>query len=91
MEKLNREQRRQAKFGGGRASEQGGWPTSEPNPVFAADEAVEAEADSAAKAPAAGPDKDQTKKAGPGTGGATKQAGRAPRHEGAKAANSTKG
>ena len=36
-------------------------------------------------------DQDQTKETGPGTGGATEQAGRAPRHEGAHANNSTKG
>jgi hypothetical protein len=84
MAKKNREQRRHEKFGGGRASEAGGWPTSQPNPVFGgsgdADEAI-----------AGTPDQDQTKETGPGTGGATEQAGRAPRHEGAKAGNSTKG
>ncbi len=42
MEKPNREQRRQAKFGGGRANEQGGWPTSEPNPVFGGEDLTEA-------------------------------------------------
>ena len=43
MEKPNRAERRKNRFGGGRASEHGGWPTVQPNPVFkeetAADEA----------------------------------------------------
>jgi hypothetical protein len=34
MEKPNRAERRKSKFGGGRATEQGGWPTHLPNPVF---------------------------------------------------------
>ena len=34
MEKPNRAERRKNKFGGGRATEQGGWPTHLPNPVF---------------------------------------------------------
>ncbi len=93
MEKLNREQRRQAKFGGGRASEEGGWPTSEPNPVFGAEEIAtsKAEAHSPAEAMAGRPNQDPTTETGPGTGGATEQAGRAPRHEGVHASNSTKG
>jgi hypothetical protein len=37
------------------------------------------------------PDQDQTKATGPGTGGATEQAGRAPRHEGTHARNTAKG
>lgn len=92
MEKLNREQRRQAKFGGGRASEQGSWPTSEPNPVFGAEEIAtsKAEVDPPAEAIAGRPDQDPIGATGPGTGGATEQAGRAPRHEGVHAGNSTK-
>jgi hypothetical protein len=34
MARKNREERRHERFGGGRASEQGGWPTSRPNPIF---------------------------------------------------------
>jgi hypothetical protein len=34
MEKPNRADRRKSKFGGGRATEHGGWPTHLPNPVF---------------------------------------------------------
>jgi hypothetical protein len=34
MAEKNREQRRREKFGGGRASEAGGWPSKRPNPVF---------------------------------------------------------
>jgi hypothetical protein len=34
MEKPNRAERRRNKFGGGRATAQGGWPTVQPNPVF---------------------------------------------------------
>jgi hypothetical protein len=34
MEKQNRAERRRNKFGGGRATEHGGWPTHLPNPVF---------------------------------------------------------
>jgi hypothetical protein len=34
MEKLNRAERRKNKFGGGRATEHGGWPMIEPNPIF---------------------------------------------------------
>jgi hypothetical protein len=37
MEKQNRAERRRNKFGGGRATEHGGWPTHQPNPVFGAD------------------------------------------------------
>jgi hypothetical protein len=95
MEKLNREQRRQAKFGGGRASEQGGWPTSEPNPVFGAEDASDDksafEADTPDEAAAGEPAQGKTKETRPAAGGATKQAGRAPRREGAKPGNSTKG
>jgi hypothetical protein len=34
MEKPNRADRRKNKFGGGRATDHGGWPTVQPNPVF---------------------------------------------------------
>jgi hypothetical protein len=105
MEKLNRAQRRQSKFGGGRATEHGGWPTHQPNPVFIGDAATddpsgeptretggEATNEAATDQAIAGrPDQDQTAQTGPGTGGATEQAGRAPRHEGTHASNSTKG
>ena len=103
MDKPNRAERRKNKFGGGRATEHGGWPTTEPNPVFGAGEgpaagegAAAAEASDTTTTPdseaiAGRPDQDQTKQTGPGTGGATEQAGRAPRHEGAHAGNSTKG
>ena len=37
MEKQNRAERRRSKFGGGRATEHGGWPTHLPNPVFGAE------------------------------------------------------
>ena len=37
MDKPNRAERRKNKFGGGRATEHGGWPTIQPNPVFEAD------------------------------------------------------
>lgn len=37
MEKPNRAERRKSKFGGGRATEHGGWPTVQPNPVFTGD------------------------------------------------------
>ncbi|TMF35995.1 MAG: hypothetical protein E6I26_09105 [Chloroflexi bacterium] len=37
------------------------------------------------------PDQDQTLQTGPGTGGATEQSGRVPRHEGTHATNSAKG
>ena len=51
MEKLNREQRRQQRFGHHRAptapSGPGGWPESNPNPVFA-EPAADAEATPAA-------------------------------------------
>jgi hypothetical protein len=106
MEKQNRSERRRNKFGGGRATEHGGWPTVQPNPVFTGDTPAEADGDglaeAAADAPSAAepasdkslagtPDQGQTAATGPGTGGATEQAGRAPRHEGAHGSNSTKG
>ena len=62
MEKQNRAERRKSKFGGGRATEHGGWPSVQPNPVFEAEIADENLADAqsstdetgkGAKAPAA--------------------------------------
>jgi hypothetical protein len=89
VEKQNRAERRRSKFGGGRATEHGGWPTSQPNPVLRADTT---EGDVPADEAVAGmPDQDQTAATGAGTGGATEQAGRAPRHEGTHAKNRTKG
>ncbi len=84
MDKQNREQRRQAKFGGGRAKKHGGWPTDEPNPVFGGSEAPE-------EAIAGRPDQDQTKMTGTGTGGATESPDRMPEHEGTHGGNSAKG
>ena len=84
MEKKNRAQRRQDKFGGGRTNAQGGWPTTQANPVFGEDPATR-------EASAGAPDQDRTETTGPGAGGATEQPGRAPRHEGTHASNSTKG
>jgi hypothetical protein len=49
MEKQNRAERRRNKFGGGRATEHGGWPTHLPNPAFGADLT---DASAAEKAPA---------------------------------------
>ena len=43
MEKPNRAERRKNKFGGGRATEHGGWPTHLPNPVFSGDVPTEDE------------------------------------------------
>jgi hypothetical protein len=99
MEKQNRADRRKNKFGGGRASEHGGWPTSQPNPVFGADmptgDVPTGDVPSgdvpADEAVAGAPGEDQTAATGAGTGGATEQAGRAPRHEGTHASDSTKG
>jgi len=34
MPEQNRQERRRKKFGGGRATEHGGWPTSKPNPAL---------------------------------------------------------
>jgi len=48
MEKPNRAERRRNKFGGGRATEHGGWPTVRPNPVF---EVENADADAAGADP----------------------------------------
>ena len=58
MEKQNRAERRRNKFGGGRATEHGGWPEVQPNPVFSADEpdgAADETATAAADAPKAKP------------------------------------
>jgi hypothetical protein len=41
MEKPNRAERRKNRFGGGRATEHGGWPTHQPNPVFTGDAATD--------------------------------------------------
>jgi hypothetical protein len=89
MEKQNRAERRKSKFGGGRASEHGGWPTSLPNPALRTETAEGGVAPDEAVAGTG--DQDQTAATGAGTGGATEQAGRAPRHEGTHASNSTKG
>lgn len=87
MEKQNRAERRKNRFGGGRTSEHGGWPTSRLNPVFDAE--TPAGETLAGETPAGAPDQDHTV-TGAGTRGATDQAGRAPRHEGTHASNSTK-
>jgi hypothetical protein len=74
MAKKNRQERRHEKFGGGRASEQGGWPSSRPNPVFHIDpDTTEATPDQADGRP---PDE-----AGPVGGEATKPPGRSKRAE----------
>ena len=89
MEKQNREQRRQAKFGSGRANAQGGWPTAEPNPVFGAGDAPEDET-------AGEPDHGHTKDPGPATADATEPTdpglgdGRAPGYEGTNASERAK-
>jgi hypothetical protein len=84
--KPNREQRRREKFGGHRSKGTEPWPASEPNPAFGG-----AGAGAENEAQAGRPDQDQTKLTGPGTGGATEQEGRVPRHEGTHATNSAKG
>ncbi len=86
MAKKNREQRRQEKFGQGRANERGGWPTSRPNPAFR-----DTDTSAADDATAVRPDQGPTSETGPGSGGATQEPGRQPHHEGAKPGNSTKG
>jgi len=58
--KLNREERRRQKFGGGRANAETAWPTQRPNPVFTehtTEEAAKAAtpATPATPAPAAAP------------------------------------
>lgn len=84
MDKLNREQRRQAKFGGRRADDKAAWPTSQPNPAFGGGEAPD-------DAKAGRPDQDETKMTGTGTGGATESPDRMPEHEGTHGSNSAKG
>ena len=85
---LSREQRRREKFRYGdrtdRKPSDDQWPVQEANPAFG-------QGGDDAEAYAGRPDQDVTREAGPGTGGATEQAGRAPRQEGAHASNSTKG
>ena len=34
MPEQNRQERRRQQFGGGRATEHGGWPTTQPNPAL---------------------------------------------------------
>lgn len=51
MDKPNRAERRKNRFGGGRATEHGGWPTVQSNPVFVDPEAA-VEPEAPAKAPA---------------------------------------
>ena len=86
--KLNREQRRREKFGHGARTDlrspDDPWPAQEANPAFGS-------GGDDAEAYTGKPDQGVTREAGPGTGGATEQAGRAPRHEGTHATNSTKG
>ena len=50
MDKPNRAERRRNKFGGGRATEHGGWPTVQPNPVFEVDAETPAAAEPAQEA-----------------------------------------
>ena len=75
MEKPNRAERRRNKFGGGRSTEHGGWPTVQPNPVFAeepeGETAAEAAPDPPTK-PAKPAAKPPAKPAGPPRGGGTK-------------------
>ena len=56
MEKQNRAERRRNKFGGGRATEHGGWPTHLPNPVFGADASPDAAPDATPDAPSPAPE-----------------------------------
>jgi hypothetical protein len=51
MEKPNRAERRKNRFGGGRATEHGGWPTHLPNPVFTGDPATDEPPTAEAPAP----------------------------------------
>jgi hypothetical protein len=79
MEKPNRAERRKHKFGGGRSTEHGGWPTIKPNPVFGAPDASDEEpagdaqgaasGDGPATDPAAGPPGDDVARAGNGNKG----------------------
>jgi hypothetical protein len=83
MVKKNREERRHEKFGGGRASEHGGWPSSRPNPVFQTDaNPEEATPDTADQRP---PDEP-----GPVGGKATKPPGRTRRDEDTSPRDGTK-
>lgn len=84
MDKLNREQRRQEKFGRGRSDDKAAWPTSQPNPAFGGGDAPD-------EAQAGRPDQDETKMTGTGTGGATESPDRMPEHEGTHGSNSAKG
>jgi hypothetical protein len=85
---LNREQRRREKFGHGTRTDlrspDDPWPVQEANPAFSS-------GGDDAEAYAGKPDQDVTREAGPGTGGATQQAGRVKRHAGTHATNSAKG
>lgn len=45
MENQNRADRRKNRFGGGRATQHGGWPAVQPNPVFHAETPDEGSAD----------------------------------------------
>jgi hypothetical protein len=79
MEKPNRAERRKHKFGGGRSTEHGGWPTVKPNPVFGAPDASGDEPageprgpatdDGTATDPAAGPSGDEVARPGNGNKG----------------------
>jgi hypothetical protein len=84
MATTNRAQRRREQFGKHRAATEPGWPASAPNPVFG-DGPAPREGETGR------PDEDQTDLTGPGTGGATEDGGRIPRHDGSHAANSAKG
>lgn len=55
MDKPNRAERRKNKFGSGRATAHGGWPTVEPNPVFDADADADADGAETVPEPAAEP------------------------------------
>ena len=85
MTDSNRAQRRAQKFGKHRPESQSGWPVTEPNPAYGGEGGEEEEAHTGR------PDEDQTKQTGAGTGGATEQATRVPRHSGTHATNSAKG
>ena len=65
----------QGPFGGGRSTDQSGWPTSQPNPAM--------ESGATEDAVAGEPGQDQTDLTGAGTGGATEQSERQPHREGA--------
>jgi hypothetical protein len=85
----NREQRRREKFGrAGNVSQHDPldpWPQSEANPALKNVAATDQAAHTGT------PDQDVTHQTGPGTGGATETAGRAPEHEGAHQGTRTKG